>query len=246
MKTIGILFSLFISLSAFGQTNSLRLMTYNIRNGIGMDDVTDYDRTAKLINRINPDVVAIQEADSATARSKGKYVLDEIAERTAMKAYYAPAIPFDGGKYGIGLLSKETPLKWHYMSLPGREEKRTFLVAEFEDFVFCCTHFSLTPEDQLLSLPIIREEAAKHSKLVFVAGDLNAVSADKTIEDLETDFVILTDKNASTFPASDPVSCLDYIVTLKKSADKVEVINRKVVDDSITSDHRGVFIDIKR
>ena len=30
--------------------------------------------------------------------------------------------------------------------MPGREEKRTLIIAEFKDYVFCATHQSLTPE----------------------------------------------------------------------------------------------------
>lgn len=46
-----------------------------------------------------------------TRRSGQKYVLGEIAERTQMHACFAPAIEFEGGKYGIGLLTKQVPLR---------------------------------------------------------------------------------------------------------------------------------------
>ena len=48
-----------------------QLMTYNVKNGAGMDGVTDYARTASVIIQEKPDVVAIQELDSVTGRSKG-------------------------------------------------------------------------------------------------------------------------------------------------------------------------------
>lgn len=62
-------------------------MTYNVRNGSGMDGVKDFARTAAVINREKPDVVAIQELDSVTGRSKGAYVLGELAKLTGMHAY---------------------------------------------------------------------------------------------------------------------------------------------------------------
>ena len=65
--------------------------------------------SSQLDDNASPDVVAIQEVDSMICRSGQKYVLGEIAERTQMYACFAPAIGFEGGKYGIGLLTKQVP-----------------------------------------------------------------------------------------------------------------------------------------
>lgn len=122
-------------------------MSYNIRNGRGMDDVADFRRTADVIIKACPDIVAVQEIDSVTGRSGGKDVLREIAGLTLMHHTYAPAIDYDGGKYGIGMLSKEKPLGYKRLPLPGREEARALLIVEFEKYIYCCTHLSLTEED---------------------------------------------------------------------------------------------------
>ena len=42
------------------------VMSYNVRNCKGMDDVVDYARVAAVINKYQPVVVALQELDSAT------------------------------------------------------------------------------------------------------------------------------------------------------------------------------------
>jgi Metal-dependent hydrolase len=142
-------------------------MTYNIRNATGMDGVCNFQRIANVINNASPDVVAVQEVDSVTNRSNQKYVLGEIAERTQMHACFAPAIDFDGGKYGIGLLSKKAPIHLQTMALPGREEARTLILAEFEDYIYCCTHLSLTEEDRMKSLDILKAFAISYKKPLF-------------------------------------------------------------------------------
>ena len=139
-----------MAISAHSQDN-LKLMSYNIRNAKGMDGIYSFQRIANVINNEAPDVVAVQEIDSMTTRSNQTYVLGEIAERTQMHASYAPAISFQGGKYGIGILSKEKPLNINTYPLPGREEERMLMVAEFENYFFACTHLSLTEEDRLAS-----------------------------------------------------------------------------------------------
>ena len=103
------------------EQTTLRIMSYNIHNGVGLDGKRDYARIAKAILRMSPDVVALQELDSATRRSGGVDILRELSDQTLMHRVYAPAIDYQGGKYGIGLLSKEKPLNYKFVPLPGRE-----------------------------------------------------------------------------------------------------------------------------
>ena len=135
-------------------TDTLRIMSHNVRNCKGMDLKLDYDRCADVINRAQPDIVAVQELDSMTSRYEGYYALGELATRTKMHDYYAPSIKYKGGKYGIGILSKEPAISLKQYPLPCRKEPRTMLVAEFDKFYFICTHLSLIGEDQVESVRI--------------------------------------------------------------------------------------------
>lgn len=75
-----------------------------------------------------------------------------IHRLTGMHPFFAPAIDYDGGKYGIGMLSREKPLDVRVVPLPGREEARTLFVADFPDYTFVGTHLSLTGDDRMASL----------------------------------------------------------------------------------------------
>jgi len=70
------------------------ILTYNVRNCRGLDEKTDYQRVSEVITGINPGIVAIQELNSATLRSRGFVVLDELAIRTGMYPVYSPSIIF--------------------------------------------------------------------------------------------------------------------------------------------------------
>lgn len=222
-----------------------RLMSYNVKNGCGLDDSTDYARTAAVIRKANPDVVALQELDSVTGRSGGVYVLGELARLTAMHDTYAPAISYDGGKYGIGILSKEKPLKVYRRALPGREEARTMLVTEFADYVYVCMHLSLTDEDRMASSSLIKEETSKFGKPVFIAGDWNATPESPFLKEIQKDFTVLTDMSQTTFPANVPDSTLDYIAVDKQSGLKLSVRNAVTVDAPVQSDHRPVEVSVE-
>jgi len=231
---------------------SLRLMTYNVKTGNGMDGNTyKYQRTAEVINSCYPDVVAVQELDSLTARSHGHYVLGELAKLTGMIPTYAPAIEYDGGKYGIGMLSRENPLSVERVPLPGREESRTLLMVEFRDYIYCCTHFSLTEEDRIASVKIVENSVKKFAKgknkPVFLAGDLNDEPDSPAIKSLTKYFDILNDSSVLTCPADVPQWAIDYILRWKESPKgELDNVATSLVGNSCrTSDHRPVVVVLK-
>lgn len=220
-------------------------MTYNIRNAKGMDGVCNFQRIANVISNEAPDVVAIQELDSMTTRSGQKFVLNEIAERTQMHASYAPAISFQGGKYGIGILSRKKPLDIHSYPLPGREEARMLMVAEFEDYFFACTHLSLTEEDRLASLDIIKKSVGKSDKPYFLAGDLNDTPDSKFIKALQQDFQVLTNLKKPTFPATEPTETIDYIAAWKHRTNNFANLSAQVHEEPLASDHRPLTVQLR-
>lgn len=225
--------------------NTLKLMTYNIKNANGMDNVCDFQRVANVINNASPDVVAIQEVDSMTSRSGQKYVLGEIADRTQMHAYFAPAINFDGGKYGIGLLTKQVPIRLQTIPLPGREEERALILAEFEDYIYCCTHMSLTQEDRMESLKMVKSFTAPYKKPLFLAGDMNAEPESGFIKELQKDFQILSNPKQHTYPAPEPKETIDYIATLKSNANGFALISARVLNEPMASDHRPILVELR-
>lgn len=247
IMVLGLLLSFYLpgNSTNVADRNTLRIVSYNIRNCMGMDRVTDYDRVADVINKLQPAVVAIQEIDSVTGRSGQADVLRELSERTLMHRVYAPAINYDGGKYGIGVLSKEKPVSSKYLPLPGREEKRALLIVEFSRYVFACTHLSLTDEDQMSSLAIIRDEAKKTDKPFILAGDLNAQPESSFIKELQKDFQLLTNPKNATFPAPEPNKCIDYIALYNTGKDKVTPLTNYVVNEPVASDHRPVLAEIR-
>ena len=243
-KNLLFIFAALFTFSAQAQ-NTLKLMSYNIKNANGMDNVCNFQRIANVINNTSPDVVAIQEVDSMTNRSGQKYVLGEIAERTQMHGYFAPAIDYDGGKYGIGLLTKQLPLRLQTLPLPGREEARTLILAEFADYIYCCTHMSLTEEDRMKSLELVKAFTSSSTKPLFLAGDMNAEPESGFIKELQKDFQILSNPKQHTFPAPDPKETIDYIATLKQNAKGFAVISAKVINEPMASDHRPILVELR-
>ena len=225
--------------------NTVRVMSYNVRNGIGMDNKIDYQRIADIIIRVSPDVVALQELDSVTNRSGGVDVLSQLAALSAMYPVYGASIPFDGGKYGIGILSKREPLSWRRIPLPGREEARSLLMVEFKDYLFCCTHFSLHEEDRNASVHLINQAVGDFDKPVMLAGDLNATPEMPVIEAFKQSWTVLTDTRQFTFPSDTPDTTIDYILGYTLKGHAYSVRQTRVLNEPAASDHLPLFSDVR-
>lgn len=228
------------------QELTLKVLSYNVRNARGMDNVTNYSRVANVINRIDADCVALQELDSATERSNGVVVIEELAKHTNMFATYNKSIDYQGGGYGIGILTREKPLRKDAILLPGREEKRSLLMVEMPDYIIACTHWSLNEEDRLASVGVINKffKDQHVQKPIFLAGDFNAVPESEEMLKLSEKWTILNDISQPTIPVNNPIRCIDYILSIKKPTFNINVLEAKVENETVASDHLPVWVKV--
>ena len=161
------------------------LLCYNIKNAMDDDGKMDFADVVSTIQGCNADVVAIQELDSVTKRSKGLDVLRELALLSQYYPVYGASISYGGGKYGVGILSRERPVSVRQIALPGREEERTLLMAEFDDFVICFAHTNdnCGPQSADEIINIYKDIQKKYPGCELQAATLNDVA--KYVEKLE-------------------------------------------------------------
>ena len=221
-----------------------RAMSYNIRNGKGVDNVQDFQRIIDAVNRANVDVVALQEVDSMTTRNP-RDVVKLIGNAVGMYPIFGGAINHGGGRYGVGVLAKEKPLSHYCVPLPCSNEPRVLLVVELENYYFCSTHFSLLAEYREEAARIICEEAKKLKKPMIVAGDFNALRTATPMLMLAEHFYVFEKYGSQlTFPADSPTKEIDYICLFKDNGAAAVVHESKVLYEPVASDHRPIVIDM--
>lgn len=227
-------------------TGEVRLMSYNIRRGMGMDRKMNLNRQIDIMRQWSPDFIMIQEVDKHCLRSRSINEPKVIARALGMHATYAPTIRILWNKYGVALISREKPLRVKRYPLRCKSENRVLLVCEFEDRVVACTHLSTRQEENGRLVEIINAAARKATKPFFIGGDWNDVPDSELLDSLRKTFTILSDDYAPTFPADTPKTCIDYIAVFKsKDGPQPEVTFQSVADEPQASDHRPLIVDVK-
>ena len=238
------------ALSAQNKADTLKLMTYNLRFG----ELASMQQIGEYIASENPDIVAIQECDWATKRSRaphqnGVKFVNELAYHTGLFGIYGKSINYAGGYYGIGLLSKYPILSYERVLLPndGRTEQRSMLVADIElsdgeVITFVNTHLEVkTAKMRIEQVKFIEKYLKGRKNQLFLAGDMNATPDSEEMGMLRENWADLTNR-VFTYHTSKPEIKIDYIYS--KPSKNVELVNTMVKEDVKLSDHFPVISTI--
>ena len=226
---------------------SLRVVCYNIRHGRGMDNVVDLTRTANAIKALNPDLVAIQEVDLNTQRTNADQP-KILGEKLGMHYAFGKAIGYQGGEYGLLVLSRFPILEHQMIILPqeGNQEQRGLQIAKIgipdakgKIIRFANTHLGGSQSAIETQSDRVNALLSDGDEPVILAGDFNARPESTAIQTLLKHWTDATDKTP-TAPSNNPQKKIDYI--FYKPPSRLKVKETKIVQDSITSDHLPVLV----
>ena len=233
--------------------NTITVLSYNIHhaNPPSKPGLIDLPAIANVIKQQGADLVALQEVDVHTGRSGASlHEAEELARLTGMRAYFAKAIDYGGGEYGVAILSKFPMEETKNTPLPTDDntkgEHRTLATATIvlpgnKRFVFACTHLDAQRGDTNRQLQIkkIVDVLKGESLPVVIAGDFNALPESSVIQQLDRSFTRTCVTNCPfTIPEIAPNRTIDYIAFAP--AKRFTVLSHSVVDESYASDHRPV------
>lgn len=235
--------------------SSVKLMTYNV--GVFSKYTKDSaPEVAAMILEKGAQAVAINEQDSCNRRHD-VYQTKHLAECLGGWNYlYRGAMPYLGGSYGEGLVTKDKVIDEYaiYMPLGVGAEPRVCVVVETKRYVFASTHLdhvsneARTEQARQIS-ETLKAKYSRSGKHVFLCGDLNSEPGDSPIKVLTEDWTILS-KLEPTFPSDKPEVCIDYIMLLNNGA-KVKVLKSEVCtefrngDVAHASDHLPLFVEVR-
>jgi endonuclease/exonuclease/phosphatase family metal-dependent hydrolase len=235
-------------------SQTLRVMTYNIHVGVGMDKKLDLPRIAAVINAEHPDLVGLQEVDRGVQRTQRIDEIVELARLTRMDYAFAFNLRYQGGQYGVAILSR-FPIRAtdHRLYQNTREvERRGFIRAEVSVdghlLNFVTTHLDYQYEDGRLFEAQQLLNALKDIKgPLIVVGDFNDIPAGRAYQLMRYRFDDAWIESRSTeegfsYPADKPAKRIDYIFF--RSTDRVRTKRARIVS-TLASDHVPVVADLE-
>jgi endonuclease/exonuclease/phosphatase family metal-dependent hydrolase len=231
-------------------SRTLRLLAYNIKHGHGNDGKVDLSRSAEVIRRLNPDLVALQEVDNRCQRSGMVDQASQLGETTGMRSLFGKFFDFQGGEYGMATLAK---FKWTdatNLRLPRGAEPRFSLVTTIHPWqdgpavTVANVHFYSTLEQRMAQARRLLDELARREGPAIVMGDFNS-TPDSPVLELFADEWLIPDKGPDrlTFSSDRPRVEIDYIVLRPRAAWRVIEID--VIDEPVVSDHRPVLAEVE-
>lgn len=232
-------------------TRVVKLLTFNILHGATTKGDFDLDLIAKVIKDANPDFVALQEVDYKTKRAQNYDLVTELGWRTKMAPIYGRAMPYDGGEYGEGVLSKYTFLQTRNVALPfipGDEPRAaleiTTILPSKDTVSFIGTHLDHQKNEtnRIMQAKHINSVFSSNPYPTILAGDLNAEPHSETMAILNELWSASYPKGnpQPTYPSDNPIKKIDYVMFYPKNRWKVH--KTEVIQDSIASDHCAYLV----
>ncbi|MFF3358422.1 endonuclease/exonuclease/phosphatase family protein [Streptomyces sp. NPDC002917] len=245
-----------------GRSVPLRVATYNIHAGAGMDNVFDLDRQAAELRALDADVIGLQEVDVHwDTRSQWRDVAGELAERLHMRVSFAPIYSLDPTtpgaprrEFGVAVLSR-------YRIVSAENHEITRLSTQVPNPVptpapgfgevvvrvkgmpvhVYVTHLDYRgdPSVRIAQVADTRRVMAQDEGRKVLLGDFNAEPGAPELAPLWEELAD-AEPGAPTYPALNPVKRIDFVAVSK---DGVRVRDAAVAE-TLASDHRPVVADL--
>ena len=241
----------------------VRVLVYNIHAGKDAAGADNLERVAQLVRERGVDVALLQEVDRGTSRSGGTDQPAELARRTGLHAVFGRTLDYQGGGYGIALLSRFPVRADTLVHLPvdppqqragGSREPRgaqvVSVVTPSGPLHLLNTHLDASGADRYRlqeagHVVALLDSLRRTGAPVLAGGDFNAppgsaVIALLTAAGMRDGWSACGGEGAGlTYPAASPVKRIDFLFLPAGVACR----SAEVVGDE-TSDHRGVLFEL--
>lgn len=239
---------------------TVRVMVYNIHAGKDAEGVDNLQRVADVVRDAAADVVLLQEVDRGTRRSGGVDQLDVLARQTGLHGAFGKSLTYQGGDYGIAVLSRWPIVSQRTAPLPvdppqersgGAYEPRVALVVTVAspagDLTVVNTHIDASREDRWRRQEIVTVLALADSArgVLLLGGDMNSTPESAVQERVRArglrDAWALCgpETDGFTYPADSGVKRIDYLyVAPPAGCARAEVIATRA------SDHRPLLVEV--
>lgn len=225
---------------------SIRIVSWNIRKAVGLDWRRQPERVLRVLQRIEPDIVLLQESDKRLPPRPPALPLD-LVRRAGWTAIDAdPNTPSIGYHGNAILLGPDFQLEtFKALDLPGLEPRGAVLAKVTSpgiSLTLGALHLGLRRRDRLAQMAHVLDVAHQFDGPIVLGGDLNEWRKTKSLLPPGSNWTDIAP--GPSFHASAPRFCLDrFLINETVTIGSHGVLSRQSAERA--SDHLPIWIDIE-
>jgi endonuclease/exonuclease/phosphatase family metal-dependent hydrolase len=256
-----LLFLIVMGVPGFGQQpKALRVIVLNMHAGKDAAGVDNLPGIAALVKKYDPDLVLLQEVDRGVQRSGRVDQPAALARMTGLYASFGKSLDYQGGDYGIAILSRWRPKKTSVLHLAvtppqtragGSKEPRAALRMKYHAgklrLIVWDTHLDPSRDDTYRNQEVndlVRAFPSVRDSFFLLGGDFNS-TPDNGVHQallqagLQDAWLGCGEGEGMSFPQDKPRKRIDYLYL----SPAFHCTSARVLEEPV-SDHRGVFFEI--
>lgn len=244
-------------------SREVRVLVYNIHAGKDAKGVENLERVAVVVRESGADIVLLQELDVRTRRSGGVDQPAELARLTGFHAAFGKSLDYQGGEYGIAILSRWPVAASATRRLPvtppqeragGVYEPRAALLATLAipgvPLTVINTHIDPSGDDrwrlqEIRTILGMADSLRRAGATLLVGGDFNstpesAVQVRVRASSLRDAWGECGRGDGFTYPADSSVKRIDYLFLTGALR-----CTKATVPGTEASDHRPLLVKVR-
>lgn len=236
------------------KTVELKIISYNIKHGVGNDDVLNLNRALEVIKKQSPDLVALQEIDHFAQRSDSVDQTSFLANGLNMTGNFGPFMDYQGGAYGMATISAKPIKSTHYLRLPdGIYEPRIAIVQEIEisedaSILFANVHFDWISGDEgeqsrKAQAKFLINYLDQFDLPTVITGDFNCTPESPTMQMFYEAGFSFADKGDDrlSYQGRNKVE-IDHLIFRNTESIQITLKQVDLLDEPLVSDHRPLVV----
>lgn len=242
------------------QPTALRVIVLNMHAGKDAAGADNLPGIAALVKKYDPDLVLLQEVDRGVQRSGRVDQPAELARMAGLHASFGKSLDYQGGDYGIAILSRWRPKKTSVLHLAvappqtragGSKEPRAALRVKYHAgklrLMVWDTHLDPSREDTYRNQEVndlVQAFPSVRDSLFLLGGDFNS-TPDSDVHQallnagLHDAWQGCGEGEGMSYPQDKPRKRIDYLYL----SPAFQCRSARVLEEPV-SDHRGVLFEI--
>jgi len=239
------------------QTIKLKIMSYNICHGQGLDSVLDLSRAANIIKTQSPDLCGLQEVDDSCSRSFNIKQTAYLAKLTSMNGTFGKFMNFQNGEYGMATLIRKPIVSTKILELPNAIlEPRVSIIHQVQLSDACTIAFANVHLDwaenkegsanRLKQAKVLVKYLDSLNIAAIIIGDFNCSPNAPTMQYFtKHGFVFIKKGEDNLSYQGDPKLEIDHIIYRNKGNIKFKKKSIRLLKVPNISDHRPLVAEIE-